>query len=541
MMKMIHIIGCALLSTLMLISCVPDLSTTGERFEQQNENTYDPAYIKNVMDEQEQKIMNLFYTGAETNSGMAYNNPSHKSVLTTGATGFGIMTLIAGVERGWISRDAAAEQVVKIVRFLKTADRFEGAWAHWYNVKGEIVPFGNQVQAGEIIETSFMMAGLLTACEYFTADNEVENEIRAATADFWNTINWKHYIHNGKFYWIWHQDTDTYELPIVGWNETLIAYILAMAAPAEHAVPVSVYKSCWQKGGNFAHPGRTFYDYSLPLGGNYGNALFLAHYSFFGMDPRKMEDEYCFYWQQNQNHTLINRHYCVYEAPAEHAYNAENWGLTACAGCGAHEQYESRDPGHDDGILSPAAALGSFPYTPFYATQVMLNLKTKYPAMNGKYGFYASWCPADKSTAKMYYSMEHAPMAIMLENYRSGLLWNLLMKNQHIQKGLQLAGIHEPTNRFGFYLAAINNVTNSCDLMRNPDHAKYEIDAFLKSGGKATLSLSQNGKEIYRTDVNVSPGHNHILFFDSSIPRAQQYTLTLTCGDEQYTLIVALH
>ena len=157
MMKMIHLIGCALLSV-MLTACVPDLSTTGEHFEQQNENTYDPAYLKNVMDEQEQKVMNLFYAGAEPNSGMAYNNPSQKSILTTGASGFGIMTLIAGVERGWITRDAAAAQVVKIVRFLKTADRFKGAWAHWYNLKGEIVPFGNQEQAGEIIETAFMMA-----------------------------------------------------------------------------------------------------------------------------------------------------------------------------------------------------------------------------------------------------------------------------------------------------------------------------------------------------------------------------------------------
>ncbi len=540
-MKISHAIECSLLSLLLCVACVPDLSTTGEHFEQQNENTYDPAYLKNVMDEQQQKIMNLFYTGAEPNSGMAYNDPSHKSVLTTGATGFGIMTLIAGVERGWITREAAAEQIVKIVRFLKKADRFEGAWAHWYNVKGEIVPFGNQVQAGEIVETTFMMEGLLTACEYFTADNEAEKEIRETTAEFWNTINWKHYVHNGKFYWMWHKNSDTYELPLVGWNETLLAYILAMAAPAEHAVPVSVYKNCWQANGKFAHPGRKFYDYPLPLGSDYGAALFLAHYSFFGLDPRKMEDEYCFYWQQNQNHTMINRHYCVYDAPEEYAYNADNWGLTACAGCGSHDGYLSHDPQHDNGVLSPAAALGSFPYTPFYATQVLLNLKNKYPGMNGKYGFYASWCPSEKATAKMYYAMEHAPMAIMLENYRSGLLWSLLMKNEHVQQGLQLAGIHEPIGHYGFYLAAVNTKTNVCDLMRNPDNGMYEVDIFLKSGGNASLTLSQNNVGIYQTAIEVIPGVNHLTFFDTAIPRAQQYTLTFVCGDEQYTLPVALH
>jgi len=534
-------ISTALLALLLCNACVPDLSTAGEHFEQQNENSYDPAYIKNVMDEQEQKVVNLFFQGAEPNSGMAYNDPSRKSVMATGATGFGIMTLIAGVERGWISREDAANHIVKIVRFLKKAERYEGAWAHWYNVKGEIVPFGNQNDAGEIIETTFMMGGLLTACEYFNGSSEAEKEIRTTTNEFWNTINWSHFVKDGKFYWIWHRDTGKYELPISGWNETLLAYILAMAAPAGHDVPVSVYKSCWQGSKNFYHAGREYYGYPLPLGGNYGEALFLAHYSMFGMDPRKMEDSYCFYWQQNQNHTMINRHYCINEAPEEYAYDANNWGLTACAGCGSHPDYVARQPQNDDGVISPAAALGSFPYTPFYSTQVMLNLKSKYPAINGKYGFYASYCPAEKATAKNYLSMEQAPIAIMMENYRSGLLWSLLMKNEHVQRGLQLAGIHEPTNRYGFYLSVVNTQTGVCDLMRHPDLAKYEIDVFLKQGGSAALTLSQNGVETYRTYVDVTAGANHVTFFDSQIQRSQQYLLTLSCGNEQYTLPVALH
>ncbi len=512
---------------LMTTACVDDTSTTGDDFTE-NDNTFAPAKLRNIMDEHEQKVIKYFTTGANSSTGMAYNSSTDKTTLTVGASGMGVMNIIIGVERGWVSRDAAISQVLKIVRFLDRANRINGAWAHWYNPQGDILAFGEQTDASEVVETAFMMGGLLTAYEYFTGDTAEEQEIRSTIDRFWQEIDWSSFIDNGTMYWVWHRDRDEYELPLIGWNETLLVYILGMAAPQGHNIPVDVYKNCWQ-GYNFCYPSRETYGYKLPLGSTYGGALFLSQYSFLGLDPAKMQDSYCYYWQQNQSHTMINRHYCVYEAPTAYAYSVNDWGLTACAGCGDNPDYLSRDPESDDGVIAPTAAISAFPYTPFYSAQVLLNLESNYPKLNGTYGFGTSYCPADHSVGSDYLGMEHAPMAIMMENYRSGLIWNLLMRNQHVQEGLAKAGISEPTGMTGFYKAVVNTKTNVYDMMRHPDHECYEIDYWATTGGNATLTLANsNGEVAYTTQVSLSAGANVVQFFDSDIIRSKKYTLTIS-------------
>ena len=541
MLKMLGYTTMVLLSVSVWSSCVKDESTTGDSYTA-NDDTYAPAAVRAVMNEQQQRVIDYFYRGAEATTGMACNSSSDPSVLTTGATGFGVMNLIIGAERGWISRDDAAARIVKIVRFLKTADRFAGAWAHWYKPTGRITPFGDQVQAGELVETAFMMGGLLTACEYFTGDSDDEKEIRETTRYFWETIEWNRFADGNRLYWIWHANEDRLELPLAGWNETLLVYILALAAPAEHRVSQEIYRSCWQNAG-FFHPDRKTYGYPLPLGDDTGGPLFLSQYSFLGLDPRLLEDAYCYYWTQNQSHTLVNRHYCVYKAPAAYRYSAADWGLTACAGCGSNTAYLARDPENDDGIIAPTAAISAFPYTPFYSAQVLLNLKINYPELNGKYGFGTSYCPADRSVGSGYLAMEHAPMAIMMENYRSGLIWKLLMQNEHIQEGLRLAGIKAvPAYTPGFYLAQADTETGVCDLIRHPDRERYEIDFYTRSPGKGVLTLTNvRGEEVYRTETELQAGPQTVAFFDSSVVRGRKYRLALTdAGGQVYALTVAL-
>ena len=275
--KMMNIL-LALCVTAMMASCVDDLSTTGGEFVE-NDDTYSPAKLRNIMNEHEMKSVRFFTEGADEATGMAYNSSLDKHTLTTGASGMGVMNIVIGVERGWISREEGAEQVAKITRFLKSADKFDGSFAHWYSPQGKIIAFGNQNQAGEVVETAFMMGGLLTACEYFDGEAEVEKELRANTDELWNNINWSRFIKDGTLYWIWHQDEDRHELPLVGWNETLLVYILGMAAPQGHNIPVDVYKNCWQ-GHDFCHPGRETYGYELPLGTDTGGSLLLSQYSF---------------------------------------------------------------------------------------------------------------------------------------------------------------------------------------------------------------------------------------------------------------------
>ena len=536
----------ALFTTLFTCSCVDDESTLPAP-STSNDNSYSPVTVKAMMDEQQKKIISLFYEGADPTTGMAYNNPKYKETLTTGASGMGVMCIVAGVERGWIDRAAGAEHIAKMTRFLKKATRFEGAWSHWYYTNGAPYPFGNQVAAGEIVETAFMMGGLLTACEYFTGNSDAEKEIRENTQYFWETINWKKFIKGDKLYWIWHSDkvgqNNELELQMIGWNECLLIYILGMAAPDHLKIPQSIYSTSW-KGWNFATPSRKTYGYLMPLGTEYGGSLFLSQYSFLGLDPRLMEDNDVYYWTQNVSHTMINRHYCIFEAPAEYNYSELNWGLTACGGCGSNSDYKGRRPFQDDdGVIAPTASISAYPFTPFYSTQVMFNMSKNFPNLNGEYGFSISYSPSEKSVGTDYLAMEHAPMAIMIENYRTGLIWNLLMKNEYVQKGLQLAGMKsQPNYQPGFYLAMINTATEVYDMMRHPDSENYEINFYTTNAGNGTLKISNMMNEIvFDTRVDLTAGTNTISFFNNSILRGKKYTLSVSdAANKTYSIPVIL-
>lgn len=495
-----------------------------------NDNTYSPSKVRFLLDSQQKKMIDFFMSGADETSGMCLNSSQWGGTMTTGATGMGFMNIIAGVERGWITREDGLNQILKIVKFLDTADRYHGSWSHWYDSEGNTLTFGNQRAAGEIVETAFVMAGLIAAKEYFKGSDEKEVELRNYVDKFWNEVDWSRFVYNDKLYWIWHSDktgSSAYEHPLVGWNETLIVYILALAAPQGHNVSQDVYRNCWQSNGGIYHENQTVYNYKQPLGRPANKeGLFLAQYSFLWLDPHQMADQYVNYWDHVTAYTMINRHYCVYEAPEAHEYSEKAWGITACAGAGPSAGYVGRTPSNDDGVLCTSASVSSYPYTPFYCTQVLLNLNQNWSFMNGKYGFKTSFHPGSGKASSYYLGMEHAPQAVMIENYRSGLFWNLVMRNEHIKKGLQLAGISEPEYKEGFYLAMPESVTGVYDMMRHPDREKYEIDYYSEAGGKGEFRIiSEEGKLVYKSDIDLKNGGNVISFYKDDIIRCKEYKL----------------
>jgi len=258
---------------------------------------------------------------------------------------------------------------------------------------------------------------------------------------------------------------------IKGWNEGLISYILALGAPEPMNISYDVYNNGWLSGGGIINRTGKFYGYDLVLGENYGGPMFFAHYSFMGLNPNLMEDNYTNYWQQNVSHTMINRHYCVYAAPKDFKYSETDWGLTACYGGRPPWGYSARSPLNDDGVIAPTAALGSYPYTPFYSTQVLIHL-AEYSLAHGTYGFADAYSPETSTSEKKHLAIDQGPIVVMMENYRSGLIWNLLMKNADIQKGLALAGMKaKPNFKEGFHKAISNTYTNEYDMMRHPDRA----------------------------------------------------------------------
>lgn len=533
--------GVAAALLLLFVSCKePEIPTV---VVVKNDETYAPDKVKAVMDEWQRKNFSFFYEGASP-TGLALEGNDRGDVVTTGGTGFGLMALIVGVERGFITREQGITRTAKIVRFLGKAERFKGMWSHWYNPDGTAHPFGDQVKTGDLIESSFLMAGLLTAGEYFTQNNAAEKEIRDSVASFRNTVDWRFYTNNEEVLnWLWYSQDNRFALNIRGWNEGLISYILALGAPEPHNISTNVYNNGWLYNGGAVNANRKFYDYPLPLGEPYGGPMFFAHYSFLGLNPNLMEDNYVNYWQQNVGHTMINRHYCVYEAPANFKYSETDWGLTACYGGRPPWGYTARSPRNDDGVIAPTAALGSFPYTPFYSTQMLMRLAT-FPLAQGTYGFADAYSPETSTSEKKHLAIDQGPIVVMMENYRSGLIWNLLMKNEDVKRGLALAGMKDkPAFPEGFHKAMTNTFTKQFDLMRHPDRGQFELEYNVKTAGN-TRFIFQNatGTTVLDTTVTASAGENVLRFNNTkTILNPKQYTIKMTApGNQEYSLVVRL-
>ncbi|WP_423148518.1 glucoamylase family protein [Rubrolithibacter danxiaensis] len=402
-----------------------------------------------LLDEVQRQTFRYFWDFAHPVSGMARERSNvaydyGNEVVTTGGTGFGILSIIVAAERKWITHEQAAARMSKIVNFLWKADAFHGVFPHWLNGEtGKVIRFSRKDDGGDLVETSFLLEGLLCARQYFTANNVIENDIRNKINWMWSEIEWDWYTKGGEevLYWHWSPNNDwAMNFPLRGYNEALITYVLA-ASSERYPVSNAVYNRGWAQS-DFFKNGKTFYGYKLPLGFDYGGPLFFAHYSFVGLDPRGLKDQYADYWQQNVNHTLINRAYCIDNPKKYKGYGKNSWGLTASD---SYQGYAAHSPSEDLGVITPAAALSSFPYTPEYSMQA---LKHFYYELGDKiwseYGFVDAFSEEHNWYAKSHLAIDQGPIIVMIENYRTGLLWKLFMSCPEIQNGLKKLGFESP-------------------------------------------------------------------------------------------------
>lgn len=367
----------------------------------------------------------------------------HETV-TIGGTGFGVMSVIIASERKWISRDTAARFLLKMVNFLLKADSYHGAFPHWMNGStGKTIPFSRKDDGADIVETSYLLQGLLCARQYFNNDNNTERELRNRIQWIWEGMEWDWFTKGGEevLYWHWSPNNGwSMNFPIRGFNECLIVYVLA-ASSNSNPVSDKVYHRGWAQS-NFFKNGKVFYNHTLPLGFDYGGPLFFSHYSFLGLDPRGLKDQYADYWAQNSSHTMINHDHCVNNPRQFKGYGANCWGLTACD---TYDGYDAYSPTNDGGTIAPTAALSAFPYTPEYS---MLALKHFYYDLGDKlwseYGFIDAFNESKNWFAKSHLAIDQGPIIVMIENYRSGLMWKLFMSCPEIKDGLKKLGFESP-------------------------------------------------------------------------------------------------
>ncbi|WP_420603037.1 glucoamylase family protein [Flagellimonas sp.] len=408
-----------------------------------------------LLDMVQRQTFEYFWSGAEPISGLARERihldniyPAHdKDIITTGGSGFGLMAIIVGVERGFITRQQALERFERIVDFLTRADRFHGAWPHWLLSDGTTSPFSKKDNGGDLVETAFLIQGLLTVKAYFEDGNKREQILTQKIQKLWEEVEWDWYTKNGEdvLYWHWSPDYEwEMNFPVGGYNEALIMYVLG-ASSSTYPISKEVYEKGWARNGAISE-GTTYYDLDTevdhyehdesPVG-----PLFWAHYSYLGLDPKGLTDQFGDYWKLNTNHALIHYKHCV-ENPKDYEGYGENcWGLTSSYSI---KGYASHRPDRDIGVISPTAALSSMPYTPKESMEFLKHLYVEQDSLVGKYGPFDAFSHEENWYLPRYLAIDQGPIPVMIENYRTGLLWKLFMANKDVQKGLKKLDFQSP-------------------------------------------------------------------------------------------------
>jgi len=390
----------------------------------------------------QKKTFDYFWSYAHPVSGLARERLNSGETVTSGGSGFGIMGIPVAIERGFITRAEGLARMKKIVDFLglSTTDKFHGAFPHWLNgTSGKVQPFTTKDNGADLVETAFLMQGLLTVQSYYKNGNTDEKAMCANIQTLWENVEWTWFQKNNeqKLYWHWSPNYNwDMNMAVSGWNEGLIIYVLAASSPT-HAITKSVYDAGWARNGAMKN-GKKFYDITLPLGEDRGGPLFYSHYSFLGLDPRNLSDTHANYWAQNRAHAQINYRYCVANPRKNFGYGINCWGLTASD---IPDGYTASSPSNDVSVIAPTAALSSFPYTP---DESMRALHFFYYTLGdkiwGEYGFKDAFNLNKRWFAGSYLAIDQGPIVVMIENYRTGLLWNLFMQNPNVQAGLTKLG-----------------------------------------------------------------------------------------------------
>lgn len=444
-MHALHLL-CLSAAMFWMVSCSPGNATS-------KVSNVAPAPIDSaLLDRVQRDCFGYFWQGAETVSGLARERvhvdgiypQKDQDVITSGGAGFGIMNMLVGIERGFVTRDEVVAMLEKAVGFLEKADRFHGVWSHWIFNTGKAKPFSPKDDGGDLVETAYLAQGLLCARQYFRNGNPREQALAARMDTLWREIEWNWYRgpqQENVLFWHW-SPRYGWEMNarVQGYNECLIIYVLAASSPT-YTIPPEVYHQGWTRNGTF-RASTTKYGRTLELkhdgSAEYGGPLFWSHYSYLGLDPRKLKDQYADYWTHNVNHVMINYAYCVDNPKGYKGYGPNCWGLTASY---SPKGYNAHQPSVDLGVISPTAALSSFPYSP---AESMAALRYFYSDLGekviGAYGPYDAFSIQDNWYPARYLAIDQGPIAVMIENYRSGLLWELFMSCEEVQQGLQKLG-----------------------------------------------------------------------------------------------------
>jgi exo beta-1,2-glucooligosaccharide sophorohydrolase (non-reducing end) len=436
------------------------IAAAGWNYRESSQSNQAEASTRELTDDElltmmQQACFHYYWDGADPHSGMARENiPGDDRIIATGASGFGIMALIVGVDRHFITPAEGVERLTRIVNFLEHADRYHGVWSHYMNGStGHTMPvFGMYDNGGDLVETSFLVQGLLAARGYFHGSDPAEQALDKRITALWQSVEWDWHRQTSTsdfLYWHWSPEW-SYQIhhPLIGFNEVMITYLLSIASPT-HGVPASMYYSGWAshseralqyregwggtKDGNHYFNGNTYYGIKLDVGVGRGGPLFFTHYSFMGMDPHALHDRFTgSYFENNRNIALINRAYVTANPKHFAGYGPDAWGLTASDGPNGYVAQAPDEP-DDIGNITPTGALASMPYTPDASIAALKHYYRDYGnTMWGIYGLRDAINPTANWVSPIFMGLNQAPIVVMIENHRTGVVWKSFMSNPEI-------------------------------------------------------------------------------------------------------------
>ena len=402
-----------------------------------------------LLDLVQRQTFRYFWEGAHPVSALALDRHARQgnggdAPVAIGGSGFGALALIVACERRWVTRRQTLARFNRMLDCLEQARRYHGTYPHLIRGDtGATIAFGPLDDGGDLVETAFLFQGLLCARAYFDGTGTAETQLRERITHLWDAVEWRWFIQEGRHALTWHWSPIhgfARNFEIRGWNECLIAYVLAAGSP-RYPIPPDAYHEGWARGRDFLN-GQSYEGIELPLGPNWGGPLFFAHFSFCGLDPRGLRDRYADYFRQCVSHTRINYTYCVRNPRDYRGYGPACWGLSASDSI---EGYVAHAPDNDLGVITPAAALSSFVYTPAEALAALRHFYEDLGArIWGRFGFVEAFSEQRGWYADSYVAINEGPLVNMIENYRSGLIWKLFMRIPEVQSGLRALGFSSP-------------------------------------------------------------------------------------------------
>ncbi len=398
---------------------------------------YDGFTDEGLLDWVQYQTFRYFWDFGHPVSGLARERMGGGSeTCALGGTGMGLMAIVVGVERGYITRSEGAARVLQILTFMdEQTTRYHGAWSHWINgTTGATIPFSPNDDGGDLVETAYFAQGMLTVRQYFDSVDATETEIRSRATTMWEGIEWDWYRRwpgSDVLYWHWSPNVGwAMNMQIRGYNETMITYLLAIASPT-YPMPASSYHNGWAGNASYTN-GDDFYGHTIWVGSDYGGPLFFTHYSYLGFDPRYKRDAYCNYFENSRNIALIHQAYSIDNPDEWTGYHRWCWGLTA-SDSPPPTYYTAHSPTNDNGTITPTAAISSTPFTPDESIAALRYMLDNYtPDIVGTYGLVDAFNPTQSWFADSHIAIDQGPIVVMIENYRTGLCWDLFMQNPEI-------------------------------------------------------------------------------------------------------------